>query len=72
MKRKIFTIIFIAIYTIIGSFFELWAQEIKDDDSLNKFVFAIDLNKFVFDIDGEVTDMEGVPLDNIRIHTDFT
>lgn len=68
MKRKIFTIIFIAIYTIIGSFFELWAQEIKyDDDDIHDI-----LNKIGFDINGEVTDMEGVPLDNIHIHIDFT
>lgn len=54
MKKTCF-IVFILVYALFGSFFGLWAQEINNN--------LLDVTGF--DINGEVTDTNGNPLDNV-------
>ena len=61
MKKKSCFIVFIAAYAIIGSFFGLWAQEINNNNNNNL------LDVIGFDINGEVTDTNGNPLDNVLL-----
>ena len=63
MEKKSCFIVFVAAYATIGSFFGLWAQETKND--------TVVLDEIIgFDIDGEVTDTNGIPLDNVTILID--